>query len=285
MGISPIPATTITLCQYASVLARSLKYSSIKQYMNIVRIIHLEWSLPNPMQDNYHLQCVMRGIRRSIGDAVSRKQPITPSLLLKMLSRLDLSLMSDAAIWSAMLVLFYGMLRMASLLCPSSRCDHARHILKSDISSTPNGVLVVVRATKTIQFGDRSLRVPLPRSQGNPLCPVQALTHYMKLAPTPNSPAEPPFMVGRDRPLTGPIFSNRIKSLLSELNINTASYAAHSYRRGGATLAYRLGVPVDTIRQLGDWASNSYTAYILPDLPLINACVERMVKGAQSVPY
>ena len=39
----------------------------------------------------------------------------------------------------------------------------------------------------------------------------------------------------------------------------------HSFRRGGASWAYRQGVPVDTIRQLGDWASNAYTAYVLDD--------------------
>ncbi len=45
MGYPPVPASTTTLCKYAALLARTLKYTSIKQYLTIVRYLHLEWSL------------------------------------------------------------------------------------------------------------------------------------------------------------------------------------------------------------------------------------------------
>ena len=285
LGINPIPANTRNLCQYAAVLARSLKYTSIKQYMNIVRIIHQEWSLPNPLENNYHLHCVLRGIRRSLGDTVSRKRPMEPSNLLRFLSKLDLSLIEDAAMWATMLLLFFGILRVASVLCPSSRCDHRRHVVNSDISRSAGGLDVLVRHTKTIQFNERSFSIPLPRSHGNPLCPVQAIACYRRMAPRPISNDQPAFMLAENRPLTAPMFTGRIKTLLAEINLDPGIYAGHSFRRGGATLAYRLDVPVDTIRQLGDWASNSYTAYMFSDRPLVSKCITRMVNGARAVPY
>ena len=68
MGYEPVPATTMVLCRHAFFLARSPKFSSKKQYLNIIRLLHLKWQLPNPMHNNYQLICVLPGIRHSIGD-------------------------------------------------------------------------------------------------------------------------------------------------------------------------------------------------------------------------
>ena len=46
---------------YASFLARSLKYNSVKQFLNILRIFHLEWGFPNPLLDNFYLRFVLQG--------------------------------------------------------------------------------------------------------------------------------------------------------------------------------------------------------------------------------
>ena len=46
----PLPVSTITLCRYAAHLAERLAYNSIKQYLNIVRIMHLEAGLTNPLK-------------------------------------------------------------------------------------------------------------------------------------------------------------------------------------------------------------------------------------------
>ena len=89
MGCTPVPATTDILCKYAAMLARSLKYNSVKQYLNIIHILHLEWDLPNPLLDNFRLRCVMQGIRRDVSDFVCRKLPMTPCLLCQVLSQLD----------------------------------------------------------------------------------------------------------------------------------------------------------------------------------------------------
>ena len=61
MGYTPVPATSQVISRYATFLARSLKFSSIKQYMNIIRLLHLEWDLPNPLCNNFVVQQTMRG--------------------------------------------------------------------------------------------------------------------------------------------------------------------------------------------------------------------------------
>ena len=63
LGLQPVPASSDQLCMYAAYLARRLKYNSVKQYMNIIRILHLEWNLPNPLSGNFKLHSTLRGIR------------------------------------------------------------------------------------------------------------------------------------------------------------------------------------------------------------------------------
>ena len=282
MGVAPVPADTTILCQYATLLARTLKFSSVKQYLNVVRNLHLEWNLPNPLSNNFHLQSVLRGIRRVHGDQPCRKAPITPDLLLQFLGRLDMSNLADCCLWSCMLLTYYGLLRIASVLCTLPRCAHTRHITAADITLHSGGVEVIVRATKTIQYGQRHLVVPLPRVPGNVLCPTQALALYLERSGLWGVSSRAPLFVvtPAGKPLTANDFRKRVKDLLARSDCDTSLFGGHSFRRGGACLAYRLGIPIDTIRTLGDWASNAYTAYILPEKPLLTQAISLMVRGA-----
>ena len=38
-------------------------------------------------------------------------------------------------------------------------------------------------------------------------------------------------------------------------------YTGHSFRRGGATYAFRSGVPGELIQVMGDWKSDAYKRY------------------------
>ena len=226
------------------------------------------------------MQCVMRGIRRSLGDTQSHNAPITPDLLLKIFSKLDLDLQADTAFWAALLLIFYGMLRVGSVLCKGHPCTHERHLVCSDISFQKNELNVIIRASKTIQFADRTLELPFPRAKPpNVLCPVQAMLLYVQC----------PQSLGVNGPLfitsNGPTFDRgsirpapQIR-LISSIGVNTQIYATHSCRRGGASWAYRLDVPVDTIKVIGDWKSLAYQRYIVTERPLITHAMQRMVDG------
>ena len=136
LGVEPIPATSRLLCRYAAHLAKRLKFSSVKQYLNIVRIIHREWNLPKPLEGDYRLHLTLRGIS-SLGDSVCRKQPITPRHLRAILWALDVAKPEHAAIWAAARMMFYGLLRKSNALPNSAReFDPTRHLRRSDISFT-----------------------------------------------------------------------------------------------------------------------------------------------------
>ena len=70
MGYAPVPATNDTISRYAAFLASSLKFTSVKQCMNIIRLMHVEWGLGNPLQNNFIVSSLLKGIRRLLGDIV-----------------------------------------------------------------------------------------------------------------------------------------------------------------------------------------------------------------------
>jgi len=67
MGYCPVPVQTSHLLQYAAYLARSLKPTSIRSYLNIIGILHKELGLPNPLLDNWALKSLLTGINRVKG--------------------------------------------------------------------------------------------------------------------------------------------------------------------------------------------------------------------------
>ena len=84
IGCNPLPATTQLICQYAAFLARTLKFSSIRNYLTIISLLHKEFSLPNPIQDNWVVKSLLQGIK---GGEVNQKLPITPGILLGIRSK------------------------------------------------------------------------------------------------------------------------------------------------------------------------------------------------------
>ena len=52
-GYEPVPATTTLICQYAAFLTRTLKAASIRNYLNIINLLHKELGLDNPLTNNW----------------------------------------------------------------------------------------------------------------------------------------------------------------------------------------------------------------------------------------
>ena len=279
MRTPPVPATPEVILQYAALLARTLKFSSVKQYLNIIRLLHLSSGLPNPLEGNFNIHYVLRGIQRSIASPPARKRPITPQLLIAILSNLDVAVCHDAAVWAAALLMFYGLLRRSNVLSPSmAQFNPSKHLCRSDLSFHPGGATLSIHWSKTNQFAQRNRLLPLPSMPCHVLCPVKALYNYITLAP--HVAGDHPLFVTPSKtgctPLSPSTFVSCIRKCLTESVSNTSDYAGHSFRRGGASWAFQAGLSVDTIRQLGDWRSNSYMDYIVMDTSSIFKAVQQM---------
>ena len=108
MGYPPLPAQSSHFCQYAPFLARSLKATSIPNYLNIIGILHKEFNLPNPLLDNSPLQSLLAdclGLSGSKECPLAQKQPITPSILGHIFLYLNMRSSFDASFRAICLVI------------------------------------------------------------------------------------------------------------------------------------------------------------------------------------
>lgn len=293
MGYPPFPAQSEHLCLYAAYLARRLKPSSIPNYLNIIGLLHKEFSLPNPLSDNWPLQSLLTGIKRVKGEPPAQKLPITPCILLRIHSHLNLRTSFDATFWAACLVSFFGMLRKSHLLINSQRSiDMSKVLLRSDFQFYPWGALVTIRWSKTIQFRERVVQLPLPFIPDNPLCPVTAIKralHFTRQFP----PSSHAFIFLSCPDLTPshlsyPMFLRKLRSILQELGLPAKDYASHSFRRGGASFAFQAGVPVELIKMLGDWHSDAVLLYLTVPLHIrlqsVNVIAKSLLTTIHNIP-
>ena len=261
----PIPVDQSTLLAYVAHLAGRISPSSIPGYLNVVRLLHMEAGLDNPLDQNWELLLLKRGINRQKGKPPVQKLPLTLDILRKIYPLINPRLPSDAAFWVALLVGFYGFLRKSTLLPASAKPADGKYISRADlIGLSLETFSILIRYSKVIQFGQRVLTLPFSRVSDPVLCPIRAMLVHLGLSPL--QPSSPLFnFVGeasREVSLHHAVFVSRLKLLLSRAGVDPTLYSAHSLRRGGATFAFAAGLSPLQIKQRGDWSSSSFERYI-----------------------
>ena len=87
------------------------------------------------------------------------------------------------------------------------------------------------------------------------------------------------FKLRDGRYLTKEIFTVRVKSMLSLLGYDEASYAGHSFRIGAATAAAEQGIEDSVIKMLGRWESSAFQLYVRPSHQSLAAFSQRLVSS------
>ena len=251
--INPVPLSQDNVCRYIAFLSQKLAYTSIKQYIHVVRIMHLEAGHANPFQGSWHIDMLLKGTKRVLGTAHKQKLPITPAILRQLFKQIDFTLPLEVTLWAACLVAFFSFFRKSNLLVKSiTSFDSNLHLCRRDATFTEDGVSLAVRWSKTIQYRQRILHIPLPRIPGSPLCPAQTLILALRLC---NSPPSAPLFTYPTRkgwlPLTVQVFQDKLHKYLGMLNLNPSDYSGHSFRRGGHPLPWNVGFHQKSSRHRG----------------------------------
>ena len=265
-GLAPVPLSHDNACQYVAFLSNKLAFNSIKQYINVVRIMHLESGHANPFNNSWHIDMLLKGTKRVLGVLQKQKLPITPDIFRRMFTLVNFSTPVEVTFWASCLVAFFSFFRKSNLFVTNLESFNPKlHLCRRDATFSSEGVTLTVRWSKTIQYRQRTLHIPLPHIPNSPLCPSQTLLLALRLCMAP--PCAPlftyPTLTGW-LPLTVHTFQSKLHSYLSRLNINPSEYSGHSFRRGGASFALECGLPTEVIQAQGDWTSNAYENYICP---------------------
>jgi hypothetical protein len=279
------PATDQLLSDFATFLmSERLAYQTIKNYLFGVRSTQLNLGMEfPPMCERYLVRQTLKGIRRNIGDERHPKMPITVALLRRFArvvntKRCDPTLrVRWGAIWAAILVGFFGMLRKDNLTKGKSNAINGRQgltrndvRLRAENSKRPAVAWLQLRYSKTNQTRQTPLVIPVAAT-GDELCPVAAVTQHLRetshgttkednllLMPAGRKPKDGPTPLV---PLTHTVLVGAIKELATATGVDADKYAGHSLRRGGATMAFRMGVSSHLIKQQGGWKSDAVFLY------------------------
>eukprot|EP00854_Cymbomonas_tetramitiformis_P004192 gene4192-biopygen4129 len=118
-GLRPVfPASEHSLELWATFLARSVKYSTIKAYLSAVRNLHLDLGFTLPeFEEMPHLRRTLRGIKRLKENPKRKKLGIGPKELVSIFfdGRVDPSKENDLFCWLACLLAFGGCFRKANV--------------------------------------------------------------------------------------------------------------------------------------------------------------------------
>jgi len=266
-GLPALPATSINIGRYIAFLSRSHSPASVQQYLTVIRLLHLELGLPHPLQDNHHVTSLIKAIKRQKGCESRYKLPLSCDNILTMLDYLNPNKIEDAQIWSVILTCFHGLLRISNVTVPSATdWQPVKSITRSDIAFHHNGTILQIRWSKTLQLRDRVFEVALPILD-SVMCPTRALLHFIGLA-GPVPPHAPAWSyitpAGHLQVPTPGSVRSRLRSLFRATGLPPSDFNSHSLRRSGATYLLSQNVPLEVIKVLGDWKSDSVFKYLKP---------------------
>ena len=242
-------------------------------------MLHLFLGKETCNSDHFLVKATLKGYERSLGRSVNQKLPITISILGQLMSNPN---PSESGFLAALSVGFFSVLRKSNLVPPSlSEFRPNRHLSRACFSFKDSGVLITVSETKTIQFQQGPLTIPLVYNSNTSICPVLMSQLHFNKFPTlsQDTPAFWYTANGSPTPITHKVFIAWLKTKLQHLGYDPSKYSGHSLRRGGATYAHLVGASVELIQVMGDWASLAVLSYLTRPLEQREE-VARLMSGA-----
>jgi site-specific recombinase XerD len=230
--LDSVPALPATVAAFlAHEASRNVKASTIGRRVAAIRYAHKLAGLETPTDDE-RVKATVRGIRRTLGTARSKKTPATAERLLAMAANTGAGLkgLRDRAL---LLLGFAGAFRRSELVA----------LDVSDIEETPDGMKVTIRRSKTDQEG-RGQIIAIPF--GKIACPIAALKEWTAGAGIQSgaifrSVNRHGRVGGR---LTDQSVSDIVKEHAARLRLDPQQFAGHSLRAGFLTSAASRGASI-----------------------------------------
>ena len=105
---------------------------------------------------------------------------LDPKLPLSITRLFNLGNPLHAAMWALFLVAFFSFLRKSNLVADFPSAPSDKLPSRRDFVLAPEDAFLHIRPTKTIQFKQRIMTIPLPFIPSSPLCRVTALINHFR---------------------------------------------------------------------------------------------------------
>jgi site-specific recombinase XerD len=230
VGQVPLPASVPAVCAYLAYLAdQHRSASTIGRRLAAIGYAHKLKGLEPPI--NEAVRTVLRGIRRRIGTAVTKKAPATAPAITAMLEQIPRDSLTGVRDRALLLIGFAAARRRSELV--------ALHV--DDVEIFAAGALVHVRRSKTDQEGEGET-IAIPR--GQMLKPVDALEAWLKAANITAGPIFRPIAKGDrigKKALSDRSVAEIVKRYAARAGLDPKIFSGHSLRAGFVTSALEHG--------------------------------------------
>ena len=260
------PCDNRQLGRFGQHLSRTFESpNAVSNYQSAIRTCLALLGLPIPDVKDRQMQRFTIGLRRIMQHEVKQAAPMTPEVLIQLSKVVDYRDQVELVAWGATLLGFYMFLRKSNLVPDTMEDFNPEHqFTRADLTliSLDKAMMFEIRWSKTIQFKQKVLRMPVLPAKIKAICPVYWTHRILQLIPA--SPQDPVLAIryrGKLVSLSANQLIYRIRKWLLLLGMDPSIYSLHSLRRGGATFAYQSNIEGKMIKLLGEWASDAYKRY------------------------
>ena len=216
------------------------------------------------IEEEFQINTVLQSIKRKLAKVPFQVLPITPKILKDLYIFIDVNSPADLALWASFLLAFYCLFRKANVAPKSlDKFDPSKELSRKKLCFLPqsNTVLVYSNCSKTNQFMNRDVVIPLCQNRTRALDPVYHLKKLLEFDIAEDKPAFSYLVSGQLQCITYTLFTSRLKDLLALAGYTPELYSGHSMRRGRATLLFQLNCNPLVIQAIGDWTTDQYLKY------------------------
>jgi site-specific recombinase XerD len=236
--VDALPASPETVAAFLAAEANAgLKPATLGQRVAAIRWAHEAAGQESPTKAKL-VAAALKGIRRKLGVAPTRKAPATVDRLAAMVAKADLSTLKGKRDKALLLFGFASAMRRGELVA----------LTVEDLEETKRGLLVTLRHSKTDQEGQGPRRA-IPCGRRAETCPVAALNAWIEAAGI--SEGKLLRSVTRHGQV-GESMSTRaladvVKHYAKQAKLNPDEYSGHSLRAGFVTSAAEKGRSTERI--------------------------------------
>ena len=171
-----MPAQDLQLRRFAQYLSESptiTAIDTINNYLWGLKTFHRLLNLPPPDTSEFLTNLTIRGLRLELARPIKQAEPITVEILEKMFLKVNLNSEEQLVAWTALIFGFHLLLRK-SYLVPDTQTEFhpERQLTRSSLCLAHNAMIVEIVWSKTLQFKEKTLTLPLIRLKNRIICPV-----------------------------------------------------------------------------------------------------------------
>ena len=263
--LNPYAASDWQFVQFAQYLFdQEKKPDTVQNYISSIRILHRLADIQCPSSDQIHFKMLMDSFKRQCDKPVRQAEAIDHNTLKILFTQVNLNEELEAVAWTSVLIGFNLVLRVSNLgPVARNKFDATKNLLRSDYMIRKGFPSLAIRWAKNNQYKNRVNWCPLMPSVHRQICPCWWVNRMIK-----NIPATPeePFFTVREGELHFPLTSGQIWRLLRKWCLGAAldpkRFTPHCLRRGGLTWAHNARVTGESLKVLGDCASQEYHKYL-----------------------